>query len=423
MVIVQPAVHRARASSWPSAATTHRAAEPCTAGCDDCRTGTGAGCWASASCRRSPISSRCCSVPESPRWHAMHGRLDAARRMLARAHGSGARRARARRGAAPRWRTKRQERRRAARPVGPALRGVLVIGLRRRHPAADHRHQLRARLCHGDLRARRAPAPNASFMQTVLVGLVNVVFTVFALLLIDRVGRRPLLMFGSAGIGGCMLLASYGFQGRGRGTSSMLVLVGLLGFVASFALSLGPGMWVLFSEIFPNRVRGLAISCVGLVNSTVCFIVQFMFPWQMEDAGRRAHLPDLRRVRGRWASRFIWRCCPKRAAAASKSSKNRWCATPESVGARPTAGPGRDSIICRAVSIRPRARSANAVNTRNTEHSHAIQPENRPLPVVRQPGRRGREVLRRHLPEFEDQHRSRATARPAGNTPEAGRHR
>jgi len=63
------------------------------------------------------------------------------------------------------------------------------------------------------------------------------------------------------------------------------VLVGLLGFVASFALSLGPVMWVLFSEIFPNRVRAMAISCVGLVNSAVCFLAQLVFPWQMENLG------------------------------------------------------------------------------------------------------------------------------------------
>ena len=63
------------------------------------------------------------------------------------------------------------------------------------------------------------------------------------------------------------------------------MLVGLLGFVACFAFSLGPVMWVLFSEIFPNRVRALAISCVGLVNSTVCFVAQLVFPWQMEHLG------------------------------------------------------------------------------------------------------------------------------------------
>jgi len=64
-----------------------------------------------------------------------------------------------------------------------------------------------------------------------------------------------------------------------------LILVGILGFVASFAVSLGPVMWVLFSELFPNRVRGLAISFVGLVNSAVSFMVQLIFPWELANWG------------------------------------------------------------------------------------------------------------------------------------------
>jgi hypothetical protein len=64
-----------------------------------------------------------------------------------------------------------------------------------------------------------------------------------------------------------------------------LILFGILGFVASFAISLGPVMWVLFSELFPNRVRGLAISFVGLINSAVSFLVQLVFPWELDNFG------------------------------------------------------------------------------------------------------------------------------------------
>ena len=65
----------------------------------------------------------------------------------------------------------------------------------------------------------------------------------------------------------------------------LLILVAILGFVASFAMSIGPIMWVLFSELFPNRVRGMAISFVGLINSTVAFLVTLVFPWQLENIG------------------------------------------------------------------------------------------------------------------------------------------
>ena len=80
------------------------------------------------------------------------------------------------------------------------------------------------------------------------------------------------------------LVTAAGFQ-AGGGLHSLWVFGGLLAFVAFFALSLGPVMWVLVSEIFPNRVRALAISCVGLVNSSICFLGQLVFPWQMEHLG------------------------------------------------------------------------------------------------------------------------------------------
>ena len=67
--------------------------------------------------------------------------------------------------------------------------------------------------------------------------------------------------------------------------NSKIILFAILGFVASFAISIGPVMWVLFSELFPNYIRGIAISFVGLINSGVSFIVQWIFPWELEAFG------------------------------------------------------------------------------------------------------------------------------------------
>jgi len=67
--------------------------------------------------------------------------------------------------------------------------------------------------------------------------------------------------------------------------NALLILFGILGFVASFAISLGPVMWVLFSELFPNKIRGIAISFVGFINSAVSFVVQLVFPWELEKLG------------------------------------------------------------------------------------------------------------------------------------------
>jgi len=133
---------------------------------------------------------------------------------------------------------------------------------------------------------------DAAFMQAVLVGLVNLGSTVLAILFIDKLGRRPLLGFGLTLIAACMLLLAYAFgtasyapSGELIEMNSTLILIGILGFVAGFGISLGPVMWVLFSELFPNRIRGIAISFVGLINSAVSFMVQLVFPWELERFG------------------------------------------------------------------------------------------------------------------------------------------
>ena len=133
---------------------------------------------------------------------------------------------------------------------------------------------------------------DAAFMQAVMVGIVNLVFTVTAILLIDKLGRRPLLIAGLAIISFCMLLLAWAFSaasytpgGELVGVNPVIILIGILGFVAGFAISLGPVMWVLFSELFPNRIRGIAISFVGLINSSVSFLVQLVFPWELENFG------------------------------------------------------------------------------------------------------------------------------------------
>ena len=227
------------------------------------------------------------AVPESPRWHAMHGRFEAARRILTRAHGSEFAEAEL---TEVRASVAHQNGDRDANLRDlwvPQLRGVLAIGLI--VAVLQQITGINSVLAYATVIFQRVvaegAAADASFMQTMFIGLVNLVFTVLALLLIDRVGRRPLFLYGTGGMAVFLLVAAWGFHGADGVMSPSWVLAGLLGFVASFAVSLGPGMWVLFSEIFPNRVRGMAISFVGLVNSSVCTVVQLLFPWQMERFG------------------------------------------------------------------------------------------------------------------------------------------
>jgi SP family arabinose:H+ symporter-like MFS transporter len=122
-----------------------------------------------------------------------------------------------------------------------------------------------------------------AFLQAALVGLVNLGMTFVAIWLVDRLGRRPLLIAGVTGMALSLLVISWAFNQSSM--NAQLVLIAIIGFVASFAISLGPVMWVLLSEIFPNAQRGVAISVVGFWNSFVSASVTFIFPLELSTFG------------------------------------------------------------------------------------------------------------------------------------------
>jgi MFS transporter, SP family, arabinose:H+ symporter len=221
-------------------------------------------------------------VPESPRWLAMRGRDAEATQVLGRVAGAGAAAvlrevkeslaAEARLGQAS-WRAL----------LHPSLRLVMTLGIV--IGILQQVSGINAVFFYAPMIFEKSGiGTNAAFMQAALVGLVNLAFSVVAMAVIDRFGRRPLLVFGLVGIAVCMLLLAWAFS-AGDSANPRLILFAILGFVASFAVSLGPVMWVLFSELFPNRVRGVAISFVGLVNSATAFLVTLVFPWQLQALG------------------------------------------------------------------------------------------------------------------------------------------
>jgi sugar porter (SP) family MFS transporter len=109
----------------------------------------------------------------------------------------------------------------------------------------------------------------------VVTGTVNLVFTLVAIRLVDRIGRKPLMIAGSAGLAVVFGLigASYAVHSRGLHIL-LLVLVAL----ALYALSLAPVTWVLLSEIFPNRIRGAAMSVSTFSLWAACFVLTYTFP-------------------------------------------------------------------------------------------------------------------------------------------------
>ena len=183
---------------------------------------------------------------------------------------------------------------------------------------------------------------DAAFSSGVLLSTISVIFTFVAIYLIDRMGRRPLLLIGTAGIAVSLLVCAYGFNeatyqlskeeinqlefsdsqkllpfanklyesdvefknelkeilgskiySKNDGAileaattiNANLILIGILGFIACFAFSLGPVMWVLLSELYPIKYRGLAIGVIAFMNSLISSLVQLVFPWELSNLG------------------------------------------------------------------------------------------------------------------------------------------
>ncbi|WP_067030286.1 sugar porter family MFS transporter [Allomuricauda sp. CP2A] len=124
---------------------------------------------------------------------------------------------------------------------------------------------------------------DSALMQTVLIGVINSVFTFVAIKYIDKAGRRKLLLWGIMGMIICLLVI--GGLYRFDALQGPWLLIFILGFVACFASSLGPIPWVLISEIFPTKVRGVAMSiCVMVLWIGVMLISQFT-PVLLSDLG------------------------------------------------------------------------------------------------------------------------------------------
>lgn len=117
-------------------------------------------------------------------------------------------------------------------------------------------------------------------LQTVFIGVVNLIFTLLAMALVDKLGRKPLMLIGSAGL--CIL---YVIVVQMLAAGSTVVSWFLLSSIGVYAISLAPVTWVLISEIFPNRVRGIAISVAVLSLWAAYFILVFTFPILFEKLG------------------------------------------------------------------------------------------------------------------------------------------
>lgn len=123
---------------------------------------------------------------------------------------------------------------------------------------------------------------NGAFMATVSIGVINMVITIVSLGLVDRVGRKKLLGWGSFAMSMCMLVVAICFFVH---ASAALTLTFVLLAIASYAISLAPVTWILLSEMIPSRIRGRAMSICTVVLWLSDFVLSYTFPILTQNIG------------------------------------------------------------------------------------------------------------------------------------------
>ena len=280
-------------------------------------------------------------VPQSPRWLYLKGKFEEAKKVLIKIHGferGGMEIAAIEENIDSEENTSKLK---IKDLLKPSLRFILVIGL-----IVGILQQITGinavYFYATSIFKQTGIGTDAAFSSGVLLSTISVIFTFVAIYLIDRMGRRPLLLIGTAGIAVSLLVCAYGFNEatyqlskedihqfefsdaekllpfadklydndvtfkndlknvlgtkiyskndgailEGATTiNANLILIGILGFIACFAFSLGPVMWVLLSELYPIKYRGLAIGVIAFINSLISSLVQLVFPWELSNLG------------------------------------------------------------------------------------------------------------------------------------------
>jgi MFS transporter, SP family, xylose:H+ symportor len=212
-------------------------------------------------------------IPESPRWLAKSGFIDQARHVLARIGGQSYGNETLREiqnalamelQASTPWHEL----------VSPSVLKILVIGVVL--AALQQWSGINIIFNYAEEIYRSAGyGVSGTLFNIVITGTINLVFTIGALVLVDRFGRRALMLFGCAGI--ALFHTVLGVTYR-VGTKGLLILLITLCTIACYALSLAPVTWVLISEIFPNRIRGLGVSISVSALWLASFLLTFTFP-------------------------------------------------------------------------------------------------------------------------------------------------
>lgn len=162
-------------------------------------------------------------------------------------------------------------------------------------------------------------AKDASMLQTIIMGFVNVIFTVVAILTVDKWGRKPLLITGSIGMAiGMFAISALSFNNViGIGTLVFIII-----YTASFMMSWGPICWVLISEIFPNKIRGQAVAVAVAFQWFANYLISSTYPAMMEfSSGMTYGFYGLMAV---ISALFVWKMVPETKGKSLEEMEELW---------------------------------------------------------------------------------------------------
>jgi sugar porter (SP) family MFS transporter len=212
-------------------------------------------------------------VPESPRWLAQHGLHERALRILTKI--GGAKYADASLDEIKSTLTPKEVQRvRFADLLEPKMRKVLVLGIVL--ALFQQWCGINVIFNYAEEIFRVAGYDISTVLKNIAwTGSVNLVFTLVALAVIDRAGRRPLMLLGSGGLAAIYLALGFCYWNGVKGGAMLLLVLAAIG---CYAMSLAPVVWVVISEIFPNRIRGAAMAVAVSALWIGCFTLTFSFP-------------------------------------------------------------------------------------------------------------------------------------------------
>lgn len=177
----------------------------------------------------------------------------------------------------------------------------------------------------GNIFRNMGASTDVSLLQTIIVGIVNLTFTVVAIMTVDRFGRKPLMIIGALGMAVSMIALGLAFYTNNMG---IMALIFMLVYTAAFAVSWGPVTWVLLAEIFPNSIRGamsIAVAAQWIAN----WIVSTTFPMMNDNRWLTEQFNHgfsywIYGIMGILAALFMWKLVPETKGKTLEEMENLW---------------------------------------------------------------------------------------------------